>query len=233
MICKKCCLSFVPALFFITVFGQDDPGMELITTQLEKFRKNFPQEKIHLHFDKPYYAVGDTIYFAGYVVNAERNTPSVTSNILYVDLINDSNKVIEKLFDKDSLAYYEVVLEEADETTELNFEPESFKSIAKVTDSNTVIFHFNNDLQIIYAKEKEPEESLQYRRSQYLKKNIITKNDINAISLGYPSTTLTLLEGIPIEIFENGYFTNIDLFMNGFWGWWEKMAVTLPYEYEP
>ena len=64
---------------------------------METFRKKYPQEKVHLHFDKPYYSVGDTIFFTAYVVNAEKNTPSVISNILYVDLINDSNKISETI----------------------------------------------------------------------------------------------------------------------------------------
>lgn len=143
------------------------------------------------------------------------------------------NKQVEKLFNKDSLIYYKVILEEADETSNLDFEPATFKSIAKLTDSNTVIFNFKDYLQVTYAKEKEPAEYLHYRRNIYLKNNLVSKADADAITLGFPNTTLSLSQNIPVEIFENGYFTNIDLFMNGFWGWWEKIAVTLPYEYEP
>ena len=85
---------FLIAISYNNVFGQD---VKTITTQLEKFRKNYPQEKVHLHLDKPYYSLGDTIYFAAYVVNAEKNTPSVISNILYVDLIRDSSNIIQTL----------------------------------------------------------------------------------------------------------------------------------------
>ncbi len=97
MIFKKLCLSFITTIFFICAFSQDNPDIKIVTTQLEKFRKNYPQEKVHLHLDKPYYSVGDTIYFTGYVVNAEKNTPSVISNILYVDLINDNRSVVQTL----------------------------------------------------------------------------------------------------------------------------------------
>src|SRR5690348_13249765 len=94
---KKLCLFLLLASFFIYAFNAEDADIKTITSSLEKFRKNYPQEKVHLHLDKPYYSIGDTIYFSGYVVNAEKNTPSVISNILYVDLINDSNKVLQTL----------------------------------------------------------------------------------------------------------------------------------------
>ncbi len=79
MIAKKLCLFFVLA-FFIYAFNTDEADIKTITGSLEKFRKNYPQEKVHLHLDKPYYSLGDTIYFTGYIVHAEKNTPSDISN---------------------------------------------------------------------------------------------------------------------------------------------------------
>jgi hypothetical protein len=66
---------------------------QTINLKLEKFRKGYPQEKIHIHLDKPYYSIGDTIYFKAYVVNAEKNLPSAISNIIYVDLIDENNNI--------------------------------------------------------------------------------------------------------------------------------------------
>lgn len=93
--------GFLPGLFvmllgfaFSTDGGED---VKIISTKIEKYRKAYPQEKIHLHTDKPYYSVGDTVYCKAYVVNAEKHTPSVISNILYVDLVNDSNVVKQTL----------------------------------------------------------------------------------------------------------------------------------------
>lgn len=58
----------------------------------EKF-KNYTQtnysEKIYLHFDKPYYAAGDTIYFKAYVTTASAHLLTDSSGILHVDLINN------------------------------------------------------------------------------------------------------------------------------------------------
>ena len=53
-------------------------------------------EKIHLHFNKPFYIVGDTIWFKAYLVNAA-NELTEHSKILYVDLISESNFVLKSI----------------------------------------------------------------------------------------------------------------------------------------
>ena len=54
-------------------------------------------EKAYLHFDKPYYAVGDTIYFKAYVTLGEHHDLSKASAILHVDLINPDNAIINSI----------------------------------------------------------------------------------------------------------------------------------------
>ena len=54
-------------------------------------------EKAYLHFDKPYYATGDTMYFKAYVTLGENHSLSKTSGILHVDLINPSNVIIRTI----------------------------------------------------------------------------------------------------------------------------------------
>ena len=80
------CLSFKPG----------DP-IEKLLKQLAKLTANYPQEKIHLHTDKPYYAIGEDVWFKAYVVTAEKNGPSSVSKVLYVDLIDDQNIIKKKL----------------------------------------------------------------------------------------------------------------------------------------
>ncbi|HEY4196098.1 MAG TPA: hypothetical protein VGM63_11215, partial [Mucilaginibacter sp.] len=54
-------------------------------------------EKAYLHFDKPYYAAGDTIYFKAYVTLGERHDLSKASGILYADLISPNNSIISSI----------------------------------------------------------------------------------------------------------------------------------------
>ena len=77
-------------------FKAGDP-LEKILKQLAKLTASYPQEKVHLHTDKPYYAVGEDIWFKSYVVTAEKNEPSLLSKVLYVDLIDQNNVIRKKL----------------------------------------------------------------------------------------------------------------------------------------
>ena len=70
--------------------------MVKLTAAADSFRNLSAVEKLYCQFDKPYYAVGDTIWFKAYLLNAAYLTPSVKSGILYVELVNDSNKVVQR-----------------------------------------------------------------------------------------------------------------------------------------
>lgn len=54
-------------------------------------------EKAYLHFDKPYYAAGDTIYFKAYVTLGEHHDLTNASGILYVDLIDPNNTIVNSI----------------------------------------------------------------------------------------------------------------------------------------
>ena len=90
-------LFSVIASLIVLGFVRDDEPLKKILQQIEKYRLQYPQEKIHLHMDKPYYAIGDNIWFKAYVVTAEKNELSDLSKILYVELINDKDSVKQSL----------------------------------------------------------------------------------------------------------------------------------------
>jgi TonB-dependent SusC/RagA subfamily outer membrane receptor len=71
---------------------QDDP-FSTILKKMEIYAKGYQQEKVYLHLDKPYYAVGDDIWFKAYVVNAQTSRPSDISGALYVELLNEKDSV--------------------------------------------------------------------------------------------------------------------------------------------
>jgi TonB-dependent SusC/RagA subfamily outer membrane receptor len=96
---KKYIFLILSIIISAVVFGfvrEDDP-IKKILEQIEKYRSQYPQEKVHLHLDKPYYAIGDNIWFKAYVVTAEKNELSNLSKILYVDLINEDDSVKQSL----------------------------------------------------------------------------------------------------------------------------------------
>ncbi len=87
-----CMLAFIS----LCSFKVDDPLMALLK-KLEEFTKKYPAEKAYLHLDKPYYAAGDDIWFKAYVTDWKTGQLSSMSAILYVDLINQSDKIEKQI----------------------------------------------------------------------------------------------------------------------------------------
>src|SRR5688572_1987842 len=98
---KTCHIYIVlPLLLFPGVvqkaFSQDDP-LKALVSKLQNHQKDRPYEKVHLHLDKPYYALGDNIWFKAYFVQADGNKPSTSSKILYAELINERDSIVQTL----------------------------------------------------------------------------------------------------------------------------------------
>lgn len=91
------CLLFLTAGLVSFALKQDDDPLKKILTQLQKYTENYPAEKVYLQLDKPYYAVGDVIYFKAYTTIGSKHQLSGLSKILYVDLINDKDSVKQSL----------------------------------------------------------------------------------------------------------------------------------------
>lgn len=59
--------------------------------------KIFPQEKIHLHLDRGYFVPGERIWFKAYLANGLTHQPSSLGLYVYVELINFSNELIDRV----------------------------------------------------------------------------------------------------------------------------------------
>jgi hypothetical protein len=71
---------------------EDDP-IQRIVAQLEKWTNDHPQEKVYLQFDKPYYGVGDNIWFKAYITVGPEHQLSALSGALNVELVNEQDSV--------------------------------------------------------------------------------------------------------------------------------------------
>ncbi|MFD2148308.1 carboxypeptidase-like regulatory domain-containing protein [Mucilaginibacter antarcticus] len=74
----------------------EDPIDKVVASLQQWFDAN-PQEKVYLHTDKPYYLVGDTIWFKAYVTVGSENQLSAISGALYVDLITEGDSIAKQL----------------------------------------------------------------------------------------------------------------------------------------
>ncbi|HEY9533849.1 MAG TPA: carboxypeptidase regulatory-like domain-containing protein, partial [Mucilaginibacter sp.] len=81
-------LAFIP---------RDEDPLSKLVTNLQRWTDSIPQEKVYLHMDKPYYALGDTIWFKGYLTIGSRHQLSALSGAIYVELINQNDSLIQQL----------------------------------------------------------------------------------------------------------------------------------------
>ncbi len=57
----------------------------------------FPQEKVYLHTDKPYYLAGEQIWFRAHIVDAASHLPVWTTGCVYVELFNAMGSVVYRV----------------------------------------------------------------------------------------------------------------------------------------
>lgn len=89
-------ISFLALLQAGFVYSQDTVSLNTLIQKNQKLVDEFPTEKVYLHFDKPYYAVGDTIWFKAYIASGQ-DQPSDLSKIVYVDLISDKDTLVNSM----------------------------------------------------------------------------------------------------------------------------------------
>jgi hypothetical protein len=70
--------------------------LNTIVERSQKLIQEYPSEKVYLHFDKPYYAVGDTIWFKAYVATGQ-DLPSDLSKVLYVDMVSENDTLVRSM----------------------------------------------------------------------------------------------------------------------------------------
>ncbi len=83
------------SLFANTIFAQSK-NVENITQKLLQYSNENVVEKVFLHLDKPYYAVGEHIWFKAYLVDGVKHRADSLSAVLYVDILeNGKDKIVK------------------------------------------------------------------------------------------------------------------------------------------
>jgi hypothetical protein len=77
-------------------------------TRLTNQIRIFPQEKVYLQLDKPYYSAGDRVWLRAHMVHAALHIPLSLSRYIYVELIDSKNEVVirKKIHYVDKNSYY-------------------------------------------------------------------------------------------------------------------------------
>ncbi|NNU33968.1 hypothetical protein HK413_07035 [Mucilaginibacter sp. S1162] len=74
-----------------------DKDLLRIKAPLDSFNRRLPVEKVYLHTDKPYYNIGDTLWFKAYLLDGVNLTASKLSGLLYVELDDDSAQMVRRI----------------------------------------------------------------------------------------------------------------------------------------
>ncbi|MDR0835595.1 MAG: hypothetical protein LBN11_03310, partial [Tannerella sp.] len=92
-------LIIIGLLYFLPVSAQTQMGSDSITAAdtalLNIYRQliAFPQEKIYIQIDKPYYVAGETVFYRLFLLDACFHVPFSVSRYVYVELIDQNNSV--------------------------------------------------------------------------------------------------------------------------------------------
>lgn len=80
----------------ILAFGFIDPDFPTrLVERLQAFNVAYPNEKVYVHTDRPYYTAGETIWLKGYLFDGPLHLADSVSKVLYVDLVQiESRKVM-------------------------------------------------------------------------------------------------------------------------------------------
>lgn len=90
-----CRLLFIAAFLLSPVWAcaQNTGLASKVIPVIDSFSTRNPAEKVFIHTDKPFYALADTIWLKAYVLD-DALAYSKQSGLLYVELIDDTGKVI-------------------------------------------------------------------------------------------------------------------------------------------
>jgi alpha-2-macroglobulin-like protein len=76
---------------------EDPEFLNRVRQELTSYHRTLPEEKIYLHFDKPFYKPGEDLWFSAFVLNGTTHKPTHTSDVLHVELIDPKGNVSSRL----------------------------------------------------------------------------------------------------------------------------------------
>ncbi|MCG8319954.1 MAG: MG2 domain-containing protein [Cytophagales bacterium] len=91
----------ISGVLFIMISGfrliQYSDFLQKLKQSLLAYNTNYPEEKVYLQFDKPFYKPGEDIWFNAFVLNSNTHQPTGLSDVVYVELIDPKGNVASRL----------------------------------------------------------------------------------------------------------------------------------------
>src|SRR6266700_7893241 len=86
--------GYTLAAGIVFLFACTSATYSQVDSMLNIYGEHFPQEKIYIHFDKPAYNTGETIWFKAYLQSGIN--PSLISRNFYAELLDQSGKILQR-----------------------------------------------------------------------------------------------------------------------------------------
>jgi alpha-2-macroglobulin-like protein len=94
-------LLIATSFFLLSVTGfqvlEDPEFLSRLKKTVRNYHARYPEEKVYLHLDKPFYKPGDDIWFNAFVLNSNTHQPTGISDVVYVELMDPKGNVTSRL----------------------------------------------------------------------------------------------------------------------------------------
>jgi hypothetical protein len=87
-------ILFVAAAGLLAFRLPDNAFIQMLISRLSKYQEYYRPDKIYLLTDRPYYTSGETIWLKAFQVDAREHIPHSRSRVVYVELLNSSQKLV-------------------------------------------------------------------------------------------------------------------------------------------
>lgn len=96
---KNHLLIAITFLLLVSGFSTFDSGdfLENIKENLRRYNSNFPEEKVYVQLDKPFYKPGEDIWFNVFVLNSNTHQATHVSDVVYVELIDPKGNIAYRM----------------------------------------------------------------------------------------------------------------------------------------
>jgi TonB-dependent SusC/RagA subfamily outer membrane receptor len=127
---------FLLAGISASVCGQNSDIPDNLLLLFNRQLAVFPQEKIYLHTDKPYYISGEKIWFRAHLADAVSHVPSPVSRYVYVELINPLDSVVTRVKIRQEDGVYRGYLLTPDDIPEGDYTMRAYTTFMRSQDEN-------------------------------------------------------------------------------------------------
>ncbi len=96
---RKFLIACILFLYLLPLSAGENPDVvtERIKSSFTDWMKFFYPEKLYIQTDKPYYIVGEDVWFRAHRVDGVFHTPAVSSPFVYVELVNPLDSVVNRV----------------------------------------------------------------------------------------------------------------------------------------